>query len=609
VDYRAFYSRLPDRQYADFKDFLDSAAARGGPKAAFRWRPGNDEAEVACSYAELGSRAQGLASRLLAAGLSRGDRVAILSENRPEWCVSYLGIAAAGFVVVPLDISLDDAGVVRNLKAARCRAICLSGKQLARRPSMADATKRLEAGLALALDFDLGHGDGAGAGQEGRGGLESWSAAASLPADPRLPAAGEVGGDADAVVFFTSGTTGLAKGIVLSHRAVLENVNASRMSLIVDEDDVFVALLPLHHTYATTCSFLSGVEAGCTVAIVDRIAPTVVLKAIKDCGVTFVIGVPLLFDKIRSGIETELGLLPALPRAVIKGGLGLSRFLAVTLGLPVGRFLFGFIRRKASLGSVRLAVSGGGPLAPATADFFDALGITLVQGYGMSENGPLISVNLPEWKDNRSVGFPVKRTELRIAEAGPDGIGEIQVRSPSLMKGYLDAPEATAEAFTADGWLKTGDLGRTDRRGFVYITGRRKNLIITEGGKNVYPEEIEAYLDGSPWLKESLVVGRPARPGVPGEDVVALVVPDFDAIKAAYGEAEGWGGSPPPEAFVQHLVREEVSRINKTLPPYMKIVEFRVRAEDFEKTSSGKIRRFLYKADAPEIPPPKPRRG
>jgi long-chain acyl-CoA synthetase len=609
VDYRTFYSRIPDRRYADFKDFLVSAASRGGARLAFRWRPGNDEEEVRLSFAELGDRAAGLASRFLAAGLVRGDRIAVLSENRPEWCVSYLGIVANGFVVVPLDTSLDEGGLERNLKASGCKAICSSSKQIGRHPVLSDPAKRREAGLALVLDFDLpaavppaGAAAAAGARDAAPGpGYESWALAASSAADQRLPRPGEIGADADAVVFFTSGTTGLAKGIVLSHRAVLENVNAARMSLIVDESDVFVALLPLHHTYAATCSFLSGVEATCTIAVVDRIAPTAVLRAIKECGVTFVIGVPLLFDKLRSGIEAGIATSPPVLVVYLRVLLAISRFLTVKLGVRVGRGLFGALRRKAGLQSVRLAVSGGGPLSAATADFFDAIGINLVQGYGMSENGPLISVNLPEYKDNRSVGFPVKNTEVRIHAPGPDGVGEIEARSPSLMKGYLAAPEATAEVFTADGWLRTGDLGRIDRRGFLFITGRRKNLIITEGGKNVYPEEIEGHLDESPWLKESIVVGRPAKPGVKGEDVVALVVPDYDAIMAAFGPQEGWTGDRPPEAYVHDLVRSEISRINKILPPYMKIVGFLVRKEEFEKTSSGKIRRFLYSAEAPAI--------
>ena len=584
MDYRRFYSRIPDRHYEDFREFLVQISSRGGDKPAFRWRPGNDEEERRISYHELGLLAEGLASRFFLAGFSRGERVAILSENRPEWCVSYLAIVAAGLVVVPLDISLEDSGLFNNLRVAGCKALCLSEKQLKRHPSLANSTE-----LGLVLYFD------GLPPQSASKGFEDWRLAAATPVAPSLPNPGSIGGDAEAVVFFTSGTTGLAKGIVLSHRAVLENVNASRMSLLVDETDVFVALLPLHHTYASTCSFLSGVEAGCTLAVVDRIAPTAVLKAIKDCGVTFVVGVPLLFDKIRAGIEHELKQQSPTIQALLKTGLALSGFCAVKLGWHIGKGLFRPLRVKAGLASVRLAVSGGGPLSSETANFFDALGINLVQGYGMSENGPLISVNLPELKDNRSVGFPVKNTDLRIKDPGPDGIGEIEVRSPSLMKGYLGNLEATKEVFTADGWLRTGDLGRVDKRGLVFITGRRKNLIITEGGKNVYPEEIEGRLDLSPWIKESLVVGRPARPGVQGEDVVAIIVPDYDAIKAAHGAAF------EDKAFIETLVRDEMRRINKTLPPYMKIVELLIRSEDFEKTSSGKIRRFLYTSEAPEI--------
>ncbi len=580
-------SRIPEHQYPDFKAFLTAAGARGIPAAAgadspyaalqpaFRWRPEGADAERFVSFPELEARATGLGSFFLAAGLSRGDRIAILGENRPEWCVSYLGIVAAGFVAVPLDASLDEAGLVRNLEAAHVRALCISSKLARRYPALTEKG-------GIILDFDLP----AGAVEEGR---RSWLEATATPASPALPRPGELGPDQPAVVFFTSGTTGIAKGIELSHGAVIENVLASRAALYVDERDVFVALLPLHHTYATTCSFLSAVEAGCTVVVVDRIAPSAVLRSIREGGVTFVIGVPLLFDKIRSGIEAELARLPAPLCGAIRAALAVSRFSTLRLKVPLGRPLFRAIREKAGLGTVRLAVSGGGPLAPATADFFDALGINLVQGYGMSENGPLISVNLPGRKDNRSVGFPVRKTEVRIAEPDLDGIGEIQVRSPSLMRGYLDAPEATRAAMTEDGWLRTGDLGRIDRRGYLFITGRRKSLIVTEGGKNVYPEEIESRFEGSPWIKEVLVVGRPSRAGRPGEEVVAVLVPDYEKIALAHPGREG------EAEFVASLLRDEVFRINKSLPPYMKMVDFLVRAEEFEKTSTRKIKRFLYK--------------
>ena len=247
MDYRPFYSRLPDRRYDDFKDFLESIGTKVEGKPAFRWRPGNDEEERVLSYADLRALARGLGSRFIAADFKRGNRIGLLSENRPEWCVSYLGIVAAGFVVVPIDISLDDAGVVNNLKKAGCKALCLSDKQLKRHEGLADPEKTSAIGLELILDFD---GRDAVCRSDR---LEDWWSAAATKPSVDLPARGEMGGGAEAVVFFTSGTTGFAKGIVLSHKAVLENVNAARMSLIVDDEDVFVALLPLHHTYATTC--------------------------------------------------------------------------------------------------------------------------------------------------------------------------------------------------------------------------------------------------------------------------------------------------------------------------------------------------------------------
>jgi len=214
----------------------------------------------------------------------------------------------------------------------------------------------------------------------------------------------------------------------------------------------------------------------------------------------------------------------------------------------------------------------------------------------MSENGPLISTNTPRWRDHRSAGLVVSRTKVRIADAGEEGIGEIQVTSPSLMKGYWRDPEATAAAFTPDGWLRTGDLGRIDSRGFIFITGRIKSLIVTAGGKNICPEEIEARFELSRVAREVLVLGKPedadggAGETVSAEQVAAVIVPDLEAIAEDYGAERA-----RDKAAVLELVRAEIERINRSLPPYKKIGEYRVREEEFEKTSSRKIKRYLYR--------------
>lgn len=561
MDLEKRYSRLPDRDYSNFRVMFDTICAEFGTLPALRTRLDQGAPYTVWTYSQLQRESYAAARFLLSRGLRAGDRVAIISENRPEWCFSYIGAVISGLVLVPIDASLDAAGIATILAASNCRALYYSTNLASK---VAEALRKTP--VEVAVEFASGPAADPGSG---------------------LPSASGIAGDSLAVIIYTSGTTGLAKGIMLSHSGIIANVNAAIQSLNVGSEDIFIAVLPLHHTYAATCSFLAPLAVGGSITFVEKIVPTVILKHVRESGVTFMIGVPLLFDKVKQGIRSEVERLNGPSALFVKSMFGLSRFSMKVLHLPAGRFLLGFLRKKASIGTVRLGVAGGGPLAWDTAEFFETLGFNLVQGYGMSENGPLIAVNLPEFKDNRSVGLPVKRTQARIAEPGPDSVGEIQVRSPSLMLGYLDAPEATAAVMTEDGWLRTGDLGYIDERGFIFITGRSKNIIVTEGGKNLYPEEIELKFEGSAWIKEVLVIGRKAAGSGAGEQVIAVCVPDWDRIEAERGQV-----SRPD--FASERVREEIRIVNRNLPSFMKIVDFIVREDAFDKTSSTKIRRFLY---------------
>lgn len=584
MDLEKRYSRLPDRDYGNFREMFDAICSGFSTLPALRARLEPGAPYTVWTYAELQQESYTAARFLLSRGLHSGDRVAIISENRPEWCFSYIGAAVSGLVLVPIDASLDAAGIAGILAASKCRAFFYSAN-LASKISGALGTVPVEVAVEFAATSDVKQVLPAVAGSI------PWSdALASVPVaglHEGLPPASNIAGDSLAVIIYTSGTTGLAKGIMLSHRGIIANVNAAIQSLNVGPEDIFIAVLPLHHTYAATCSFLAPLSVGGSITFVEKIVPTVILKHVRESGVTFMIGVPLLFDKIKQGIRSEVEKLSGPSALLVKSLFGLSRFSMNMLHLPAGRILLAFLRTKASLGTVRLGVAGGGPLAWDTAEFFETLGFNLVQGYGMSENGPLIAVNLPEFKDNRSVGLPVKRTIARIADPGPDAVGEIQVRSPSMMLGYLDAPEATAAVMTHDGWLRTGDLGYIDDRGFIFITGRSKNIIVTEGGKNIYPEEIELKFEGSAWIKEVLVLGRKLAGSGGGEQVIAVCVPDWDRVDAARG-------SVSRTEFAAERVREEVQAVNRNLPSFMKIVDSIVREDAFEKTSSTKIRRFLY---------------
>jgi long-chain acyl-CoA synthetase len=241
-----------------------------------------------------------------------------------------------------------------------------------------------------------------------------------------------------------------------------------------------------------------------------------------------------------------------------------------------------------------MMVAGGGPLNPKTADVFESLGFNIYHGYGMSENGPLISVGTPGFKNNASVGLPVKYTEVKIEDSDEYGVGEIVIKSPSIMLGYYENPEATKEVLTEDGWLRTGDLGYRDEKGFIYINGRKKNLIVSPGGKNIYPEEIEKYFDLSRVVGEILVVGRKEEKG---ERIFAVVVPNREALAADYPEKVSKEGELGREAleFINGLVKKEIEKVNRGLAPYKKIDGFLLRQEEFEKNAQKKIRRFLYK--------------
>jgi long-chain acyl-CoA synthetase len=394
---------------------------------------------------------------------------------------------------------------------------------------------------------------------------------------------------------YTSGTTGFPKGVMLSHKNIIANVSAAVRILQPGAGDVFIDVLPLHHTYPTTCCFILPLSLGVPTVIVEKIVGKVVIDDVRDAGVTFLIGVPLLFDKVMAALDDGYNKkIPSILKAVLKPARKKALSEANKGRLEYGRKKFMFFRKKAGLGSVNIMVAGGGPLNPKTADFFDSLGFNIVHGYGMSENSPLISVNTPRHKRNVSVGLPVSYTDVQILEPNPAGIGEIAATSPSVMLGYFENEEATNEVIREiDGkrWLLTGDLGKIDEDGFIYIMGRKKNLIVTAAGKNIYPEEVEVHVQGmegsAKVISELLVVGRKGEDG--GEDIFAVVVPNFEALKADHPGREN------DDAFVRGLVKQLIEEANRSLPIYKKIGDFTLRKEPFEKNAQQKIKRFLYK--------------
>jgi long-chain acyl-CoA synthetase len=558
--------------YPNFSAWIDDLAARWGEKTALFYRSGKQKEFTRWSFNRLGEESRRIGRGLLAAGLVKGDRVALWSENRPEWIAVWLGAAIAGLVIVPIDFLVSEGECSNILKITGARAFFYSGRK------REYATDLLARGISVDVNVCIS--------QEGENFFEAFGFEAR---GQRLPTVEEIAETDPVSIVFTSGTTGFAKGVTLHHRGILANANAAIRSLRADEEDIFINVLPLHHTYPTTCSFVSPLSVGASTIIVDKLVGKVVIDDIRDAGGTFLIAVPLLYDKVKAGIEHGYLALPGLLRAILDPLRRIALEKAKKGNYRFGQRVFRFIRNKAGLGSIRIMVAGGGPLSPRTADFFDSLGFNIVHGYGMSENSPLISVSTPWHKNNVSVGLPVKYTDVKILDKNEEGIGEIAVKSPSLMLGYYENHEATAEMFTPDGYLKTGDLGFIDDRGFIYINGRQKNLIVSSGGKNIYPEEIETHFDGSRTIAEILVIGR-KEPDYGGEEIIAVMVPNGEALQQDYP------GRELDDAFIRSLIRKEIEDVNRTLPGYKKISDFVLRREPFEKNAQQKIRRFLYKS-------------
>jgi long-chain acyl-CoA synthetase len=568
LDPKDYIADWPDVPHANFVGLLNDAAEKWQDKPAILYRAGKQRDFTVWSYSRFAEECRRVARGLLAAGFKKGDRVVLWAENRPEWMAVWMGTLIAGCVIVPVDFLVPEAECANIIKITRARAFFYSARK-------EEFAKSLT-GEGIDV-FSCVSGEGTPVFEDFGKGAEGQV----------LPTAADIAAHDPASIVFTSGTTGFAKGVTLHHKGIIANASAAARSLQVYDWDVFVNVLPLHHTYPTTCTFITPLSSGCTIINVEKLVGKVVIDDTRDGGGTFLIAVPLLFDKVMAGINASYQKLFPPLRAVLD--IFRRKALAESnKGNPeYGQKFFKFLRKKAGLDSLRMLVAGGGPLSLKTADFFDSLGFNMVHGYGMSENSPLVSVNTARHKRNASVGLPVKYTEVKILGPLEEGIGEIAVRSPSIMLGYYENPEATAEIITSDGWLLTGDLGYLDDDGFIYISGRKKNLIVSSGGKNIYPEEIEAHFDGSRVIGQILILGRKSADH--GEQIFALTVPNTEAL------AEDYPGQELTDEFLHGLIRTEIENANRTLQSHKKIIDFALHREEFEMNAQRKIKRYKYK--------------
>jgi len=349
--------------------------------------------------------------------------------------------------------------------------------------------------------------------------------------------------------------------------------------------DVFYALLPLHHSYTMTAVFLECLASGAEVVFGQKMVSKQILEDLKRGRVTMFLGVPMLFNRLLIGIRKGLKEKGPVVFALIRFLMGLSGLLKKLTRANPGKKMFGFILRKVSLENIRICIAGGGPLPASTFRQFNQLGVDFVQGYGLTETSPIVALNPVEHYKVSSVGKVIPRVEMRILEPDAEGRGEIAIRGPVVMQGYYRNEAATREAFTEDGWLKTGDVGFLDRENYLYLTGRRKSLIVTEGGKNVYPEEIEDRFQLSPEVEQVLVRGYLLDRKMKTEGIEALIFPSADYFREK-------GILPELKERVRARLQEVIDEVNRGLQPFQRIQRFKVLDQALEMTTTKKIKRF-----------------
>jgi long-chain acyl-CoA synthetase len=527
----------------DLLSYLDERLTCFADRAALRHESAEGGVEI--TYQQLRARIAIAAARLRARGVASGARVALLCENRPEWVVSLFGALAAGATVVPLDTKLGTAEIAVLLGHARPHTVLASTAQRARAIEAARAA-------GLAADAVLVVDDGAFARED--------------TLDERALTVTHCP-DETALIVYTSGTTGQPKGVAITFGNLMHQVKAVDAAIGAQGRERFLSVLPLCHLYELICGLLVPLTRGATISYPggETLLPSELSRIMRERKITSIVGVPLLYRALSRGIGAEL-----------KRASRPARALVATIGAIASLIPFEKIKRalhrpilKSFGGALHQLYAGGAPLDPEVARGFERMGLRIFQGYGLSETSPVIATCTPSAYRLGSVGRPLPGVEVRIAA------GEIQTRGPNVMAGYVDRPDLTAQVMTDDGWLRTGDLGRLDDDGYLYVTGRAKDVIVLGGGKKVYPDEVELLLADHPAFAEVCVLGVPTRHG--HEEVCAVVVP-----------APANANEVDPE--------QEIARMLAGVAAFKRPTRVLVRREPIPRTTTRKAKRQVLAA-------------
>lgn len=558
-------SKSRKMKFTDLKDMLKQTGEVYGNRPAYIFKDNGSMKTI--SHKEFRDDIDALGTVLINMGL-KDKRIAVISENRYEWELSYLAIAAGVGVVVPLDKALPDNELESLILRSQVEAIFYSSKY---DTIMNTLREKKNTNLKYFISMDL---------QENTNGI--YSQKALLEKGKKLLEEGntqyldaKIDADKMGIMLFTSGTTAMSKAVMLSHKNLVTNVMDIIQRFDLTEEDRFLSFLPLHHVFECTVGFLYPISIGGSIAFCEGVKH--MADNIKEFDITAMISVPAVFDiiyrKVMKTIEKKGKM------ATLEKGKKISNVL-LKVKIDLRKQLFKEVHE--SLGpKLKLVVTGGAALDPETEKGFNDLGFDVEQGYGLTETAPVIAAETPKCRRLGSIGKKFPSVEVKIDDPDEEGIGELMAKGPSIMLGYYENEEATKSALEPDGWFHTGDLARIDKDGFIYIAGRKKSVIVLNNGKNVFPEEIETLLNKVEGIKETFVYEKKEDDG--DVKVCVEIVYDKEMIKDLYHIED--------EEKIKEFLWEKVKEVNKLMPKYKYVREMIVTEEPLIKTTTLKIKR------------------
>ena len=513
--------------------------------------------EITFTYAEAEKKIKEVSYYLLSQGVKKGDKIAVSGKNSPEWAIAYLGIIYAGCIVVPLDILLKDSEMETLMKFGGVSRLFIDSDRI--RNIDKDGSVGLIEKFSLEPDdeykyvLDL---DG-----EEREGFEAKS-------------------DEVAAILFTSGTTGTPKGVMLTNENLVADCYLAQGNMNIYSTDVFYAILPIHHAYTMLAVMYESFSVGACTVFGKKLVVTQILKELREGKVTMFLAVPMLFNKMIAALMSGIRKKGIVVYGLIRFLMSVSGAIKKIFGVNIGKKMFSFLLKNLSLENNRICICGGGPLPASTFKMFNQLGIDFVQGYGLTETSPITHLNPTYAYIESSVGKSIPECQVKIVDPDDEGNGTIYIKGPMVMKGYYNNEEATKEVLSEDGWLNTGDVGHEDQNHYLYLTGRAKSVIVTDGGKNVFPEEIEDHFQLYDEIDQICIIGYLVNKETKAEGIRAIIYPSSNA-KKTYST----------EDALKARMNDIISEVNKELQSYKKITRMDISNEPLPMTSTKKIKR------------------